>query len=123
MEWWQMYLFTRLDVLSNLGQIFGGLFGVLSVFWIAFYVGSMALEGPDEGKETRNALKAWVWVPKSAVIFLLLGLLMPTKEDVAMIYIVPKIANSEIAKELPEDLKMLKDMGIEKLKDILKTEE
>ena len=109
MTWWQMYLFTRLDALSTFGQVTGVLFGVLTIFWLVFYGASVpTCEGDEDSKQIRKQLNSTRWIYKIAILSILLGVLTPSKSDIAMIYIVPKIANSEIAQELPEDLKMLK---------------
>lgn len=116
MNSWMIYLWTRLDIIVIL-------FGILSaVFLFVLSLLCMAYCGCDKNndKDTIKFLKKII--PKfflSFIVFLCLAILLPMKKDAAMIYIIPKMAQSEtfnaISKETPEITKL----ALEALKETL----
>jgi len=100
MEWWQIYLWTRLDSISNL-------FITISVLGGAFLAGCIAIYAIgvlDDEEYLRNGAKRafakfWFWV----FLFTFITLLIPDSKDFAMIYVLPKVANSTIVqKDMPD---------------------
>ena len=105
MEWWHIYLFTRLDVVGGilLGAVLvASMFVLIAVILsVSFYV--------DRWEETNVS----IWVKKSwtrglaaylFVVFLFAA--VPTQKEAAAIYLLPKLINSGFAKEmqqLPEE--------------------
>lgn len=61
---------------------------------------------------------------KMAIVLIISGIitvLLPSKDGLAMMYVVPKIANSEIAKDLPADLTEIYKDGMKELKGMIKS--
>ena len=135
----QVYLFTRLDHLIALLQFWGPFFTwigavlfVLSVFILPLCMKAVnttegaGYHGPPTVKKTsKRQLKFMKRCDRVALRLLLLGIFfcfmtpfIPTKQEAAVIYLLPKICNSEIAQELPGDLKSLYDMAKEYLKSL-----
>lgn len=54
-----------------------------------------------------------------AIILFFLAVFIPTTKEMVTIYMLPKIANSQMVQELPDDMKNLKLMALEYLKDQL----
>jgi hypothetical protein len=96
----QMYLFTRVDVLIGFFIFF------LFVSFI-FLLFKFIDETLDFGSFVGGA--------SSFLFFSLLLILTPSQKDIAMIYIVPAIVNNENVQELPNDIVKLARVQIEKM--------
>ena len=106
-----VYWITRLD---NIQMVFGTMAILLGAGGVAITV---AICGVYCNTEDKTAFKyLWLWIPILFVIAI--STLIPSTKDAALIYMLPKIANSELVKEVPQDLKAIKDMAMDKLKDI-----
>ena len=115
MEWYHIYLWTRLDsicVVLSLGAIFLGI--ALIVCGLLWSFNKIDDYGDDDSKKLGRGFKrCLVWF----LIFLFPALLVPSSKEFAMMYVLPKIADSKvIQKDLPE----LYDMAIGELKDMIK---
>ena len=106
-----IYLWTRLDVVN--GFCIAGLITSMIVFGA-----SLALfDGNDEldswwgkvGKKTIFAL----------CLFSMLLIVIPTKKDAAMIYVIPKIAQSETFNALSNETPEITRLALEALKETL----
>lgn len=113
MEWWHIYLFTRLDSLNELFKaitIIGGiiLLCVSSILPIA----NSEMEEENWSALLRGIkLLAVIWV-----IGLFTFIAIPTQKEAAAIYLIPKLANSEFAKEaekIPTDTAKLLRLKLE----------
>lgn len=110
-----MYWFTRLDGITNFFQIiaFVGVFALLFLS-IAYWATGGNTDEMYEHKAVKSVLK-WlipVW------LFSLIGLLfVPNSKQMAMIYVVPQITESQVVKQ---DIPELYDLGVNALKDWLK---
>jgi hypothetical protein len=116
---WHLYLWTRLDSLQDLFEVFAFFIGPLLLAWIPLF----------SDRDTRAWSKQWgrFFLPVHFIffIFLILGaVLIPSKKDMAIIYIIPKIANNEvIQKEANEIYQIAKEALIEVLPNKKKAEE
>ena len=110
-----MYWLTRLDGIAGTCAVitFLGAFCLLFLT-IAYYATSNISEDFYEHKVIKGILK-WlipVW------LFGLIGLLfIPNSKQMAMIYVVPQITESQVVKQ---DIPELYDLGVNALKDWLK---
>ena len=119
MTGWMIYLWTRLDVVN--GFCITGFIISLIVFGISLALFAEIDELEDWwkkiGKKTIFAL----------CLFSMLLIVIPTKKDAAMIYVIPKIAQSEtfnaLSKETPEITKLALEALKETLHGITKKEE
>lgn len=106
MSAWLIYLWTRLDslnILLNLSSIV-----LLLITIIFFLVGKISLDNSLITMSKRAGI--------TGIVVIVLSVLTPTKKDTAIIYVVPKLVNSEIVmKDCPE----LAKLGIEALKQQL----
>lgn len=112
-----IYWITRLDSLVNfmVGVFIVG--STASIVWIMFGIMCRV----DSYTDDIILWKKNVWIPIFTLVILFVGIFIPTSKEMALIYIAPKIVNSEFAKELPSDLRVIKDLGMEKIKEMLAT--
>lgn len=115
-----IYWITRLDnirdfvivvcVITSIGTL---------ISFISYYVNKF-----DDGMEAVKAVSIFKKLGLTLLTPLLISVLilvfMPTIREMVTIYVLPKIANSEIVKELPEDYKMLKDLAFDYLNKQMK---
>lgn len=126
MSAWLIYIWTRLDpilIAAVVGTIASGM--VSGLCSIAYSVErSTSSEETDEAKLCKQIVKKCFPV---FVVCLLLWVFVPGKKDAAMIYVVPKMAQSEtfnaISKETPEITKLALEALKETLQGITKKEE
>lgn len=106
MSAWLVYLWTRLDDINFL-------FFMFSII-LSFCVGITGLVGyTDENEECKKSFKK-LFFP--TILIVLLAVMIPTKKDVTIIYVAPKLMNSKI---ITEDCPELAKLGIEALKQQL----
>lgn len=110
-----MYWFTRLDGITGACAVvtFVGAFALLFLS-IAYYATGGNTEDMYDHKIVGGILKWFipVW------LFGLIGLLfIPNSKQMAMIYVVPQITESQVVKQ---DIPELYDLGVNALKDWLK---
>jgi len=121
----QVYWFTRLDGLISLLDGLQMALVLLTVV-LGFTAAGMycyAVDNCDTEEFVKsNFFKKLVFYIKLCVVLAfttaVTSRLIPTKQEAAVIYLLPKICNSEIAQELPGDLKSLYDMAKEYLKSL-----
>ena len=112
-----MYWFTRLDGLNVAFAVatFLGIFAVI-ITAIGFFATSNS-EYDNEEKNHNTIKSVLKWLVPTWLICLLGLLFTPTTKEIAMIYVVPHIAESQIIKQ---DIPELYDLGVNALKDWLK---
>lgn len=114
MEWWQVYLFTRIDSVKCL---LVGISIVSIVTFIAYFLVMIEQTELDDSKKiTPRIKKYWSMVGPVAVVSLLLLIALPSQKDIAAIYLLPKLANSNFAKEaqkIPTDAAKLLRLKLE----------
>ena len=116
-----MYWFTRLDIINIMCGIvtFLGFF-IIGIATIIYCVAS-ADTYSDEAPIVTKLCKRFVKILIVPWIVALLGVIfVPTSKEMAMIYVVPHIAESQVIKQ---DVPELYDLGINALKDWLKKEQ
>ncbi len=98
-----MYLFTRLD---SINDVLGLTFGISVVFLgvCTFFYFLLSLDSRDH--DIRDGLAGII--KSKLFIFILIfsgisGCLLPTSKQAAVIYLVPKLANNEQIKQLPDN--------------------
>jgi hypothetical protein len=113
MSWWMLYLWTRLDIVFGF-SILGFIVSALASFWLLM----LANWGYDEEK---TFAKRFYKIPLSILIVSFLSLLLvPSKDDMALIYVVPKMAQSETFKHIAESTPEITKLGLEVLQKELK---
>lgn len=114
-----IYLWTRLDAVN--GLCIAGIVVSMIVFGISMIAYADIYELDSWWKKIAKKI---IFV---FVLFLVLLMTIPTKKDAAMIYIIPKISQSEtfdtLSKETPEITKLALEALKETLTDITKKEE
>ena len=106
----QIYLFTRLDTLCGFFTIGATVLGVgLFAAFMVFGFDNYCEE--DAGLVRSNWLQ---WGVGFFVLFLISALFTPSQKDVAMMYVVPAIANNHDVQALPGDVVKLARQQIEK---------
>lgn len=110
---WLIYLWTRLNAILWISG--AGLFLGISATVILIGLWSDSRDDDFIEKCKRGVKKL---IPIN-IISLLLLLAVPCRKDAAIIYVIPKIANSEIVKEIPEDMTEIYRTGIKELKETI----
>lgn len=114
---WDIYWITRLDNIRALLILLSVLFAMAAV---CSFVGSCEW---DRCGEVRVA-KIWR-VMAGSFLFIVVPVLLcaiafiPTTKEACMMFVVPKLTNSEYVKALQGDAKELYTLGIERLKEEL----
>lgn len=117
-----MYWFTRLDNIHCFCNVLCLLFGLGIVIMIVATVATAADGCYDEtNPQCKRNLKFLKKIWMTVCGFLLFGILgtifVPTSRQMAMIYVVPQITESQVVKQ---DIPELYDLGVNALKDWLK---
>jgi len=114
MEWYHVYLFTRLDGLNSLitlvciGLLTGAL--VTGIMW--------GVNSDMYGCENtaKGAKKVFMRLLLTACLIALIGVSIPTQKEAAAIYLLPKLAKSDFTKEaaqIPTDAAKLMRLKLE----------
>lgn len=126
MSAWLIYIWTRLDPILSaavVGTIASGM--VVALCSIGYSAErSTYSEETDDAKLLKQIVKKCLQV---FVVCLLFWVFIPSKKDSAMIYVIPKMAQSEtfntISKETPEITKLALEALKETLQGMTKKEE
>ena len=112
-----MYWFTRLDGITTLFAVitFCGAFALL--FLIAGYYAKNDGKSTDDENDYRLFSSVLKWFVPIWVVALLGLLFVPNSKQMAMIYVVPALTESQVVKQ---DIPELYDLGVNALKDWLK---
>jgi len=111
MEWYHVYLFTRLDSLHEVFCFLGIFLGVLSVIALVFL--PLVLH---EVQSTGDVKKVYAALIGASLFSCAGALAIPTQKEVAVIYLLPKLAKSEFASEaqkMPTDAAKLLRLKLE----------
>lgn len=99
MEWWHIYLFTRLDVVKNFFEICLIVTFVGAAIGNVMYVGPICeLEIPEEHMPIFKKINLIVFLAVFVLTFFCIAI--PTQKEMAAIYLLPKLANSEFKEEV-----------------------
>jgi gas vesicle protein len=136
---WTIYWFIKLDAIINIMSSLGGIsVGACVIAVSAIFVCVMCKENTTRGygdseetvKESKEQLsqyiKYWTKIFKRLIdlpfIFIILSHMLPTTKEMATIYVIPKIANSNFVNEtLPAEMKDIYGMAKQWMKETLKT--
>lgn len=113
MEWWHVYLFTRLDGMNGLCGVLASVIGITAIAVLC--VAPVAM---DLVKDRHMAIiKLWGKVVAAIFTMSLVGYLaIPTQKEAAAIYLLPKLAKSDFAKQagqIPTDAAKLMRLKLE----------
>ena len=116
MSWFIVYLWSISDKVSIILTTSSCIFGVIC---ITCWNKSLSTDYlTSEGLQTyKNVVKKLLPI---TIILLSILSVIPPKDDIPIIYALPKVANSEFVEDLPKDAKEIYDLGIEKIKSELK---
>lgn len=126
MNSWMIYLWTRLDPILIASAITTVVSCIISAVCSIGYI----VEVSSYGEDTDEAKFCKVIIKKCFPVFiasLILWVFVPCQKDAAMIYVVPKMAQSEtfnaISKETPEITKLALEALKETLQGMTKKED
>lgn len=109
-----VYWILKLDDLRAMCLLVGLLSGLAVA--ISFIMWQCAVSVDDNPKAPRSVcLKAFAVFMLCGIV----GLLLPSTKQMAMIKIIPMLANSEVVSNLPKDANDLYKLGIEAIKEQL----
>jgi hypothetical protein len=116
MSYWTIYWITRLDTISEALGIFAVLTSLLFAVCTVLAIVIGGTEENDIAYFFRKAKRLWIFGAVVAAMLGLMCVLTPTTKEAAVIYLVPKMVNSEAAKEvenLPKDFARLLQKKVE----------
>lgn len=113
MNAWTIYWWTRLDKLSELFDIITVLY-VLALIGVSLFWGFSTIDGDAEwSAKCRKLFKTYL---RGVLIFGALSTFTPNSKEFAMMYVLPKVINSQcIQKDFPE----LYDLAMKAIKEKL----
>ncbi len=113
MTHWDVYWFTRLDSLVTVFQVLL----ITGIVGLVPFIICLITEYGDYGDDKQKKIINWLKVLLSGLVFSMLCLMfIPTTKEAAAIYLLPKIANSEFAKEaekIPEGAAKLMNLKLQ----------
>lgn len=113
-----MYWFTRLDILNNFFMFVTIIGGLGIVFLVIGYYATSFSDYSEIDKEAHGIVaRILKWATPLWVACLIGALFVPTSKQMAIIYVVPALTESQVIKQ---DVPELYDLGINALKDWLK---
>lgn len=119
-----IYLWTRADIVVNISFGFAFLFGIVSALCGFGFLTAISEGDEDAARLLKKVLKGLF---TAFILCMISGIVVPSKKDIAMIYIIPKMAQSEtfnaISKETPEITKLALEALKETLQGMTKKEE
>lgn len=111
-----MYWFTRLDGIATFFSLLTFIGGFAFLFLLVFFVATKVDDTCEE--PTKKVISILFKTVAPIWLFGLIGVLFtPTSKEMAMIYVVPQITESQVVKQ---DIPELYDLGVNALKDWLK---
>lgn len=111
MTWWMIYLWTRVGVILPLLVI-----GAVLIF---FFGAGVLIDIFENGHEEHKPLfKKCVSVFASLIV---LAVIIPSKGDIAMMYVVPKLASSETINSITTDTQAIVVDGLKALREQLQS--
>ena len=116
MEWWHVYLWTRLDALRAVSFIITGVYMIAFVISCICWAVNLGQYLEEERAKAIQAIKV-TWF---AWLMLLVVIWIPSSKDFALIYVLPKVAESKV---IQQDVPEIYDMAMDKLKDMLDTKD
>lgn len=114
-----LYWLTRLDNINATFCTLAFLGGLAFVFSAFFYIMTKCDDACDEMSK-KVASTAFKIIAPLWLLGVVGAIFTPTSKEMAMIYVVPHIAESQVIKQ---DIPELYDMGVAALKDWLKSEQ
>lgn len=125
MSGFMLYLFTRLDsfcsLLSGLAVVSIICLFVLSMLYLIF----KKLDGRYYDAEEERYVYEWIKVYEKHIkkllrlVFILVTLktLIPSSKEASLIYVIPKLSNSEITDKLKKDVPDIYNLAMEAIKE------
>lgn len=110
-----IYLWTRLDIISFIFV----LLTIISLIGLGVVLAHGEMIEMTQSKKAKNR-----WIKNLFITFiisLIAIVLIPSKKDAAMIYIIPKMAQSETFKEISNNTPEITKLAIDALKETLQS--
>jgi TRAP-type C4-dicarboxylate transport system permease large subunit len=127
----QLYMIIKLDSIVEIFHGFSVLFGMMCFLLPVFMFFTLLFKDQSYDKEeiaTANKCMTYFikWFKRAVLwcaICIVVGNFVPTTKEMAAIYVIPKVANSQFVNEtFPNELKEIYGMSKDWMKDFLKTQ-
>ena len=118
MSGWMLYFFFQLDTIRGCGFSAGCLLVAVAMI-ITIVTAYYASEEREEWIPIVKKAKPWRHAILGVVLIMLTGF-VPKTEEMAVIYVVPKVINSQSAQEIPKKLLQLSNEWLEELRPKIK---
>lgn len=117
---WDMYWLTRLEALNFVLAAFWLISLTSIIIFTVLFLIVRSVDGTDSD-EFRQVVK-FKFVFHVFVALSIFSIFVPNMKDIALIYFVPKITNSESVKTFSEEMPELSKLAIERIKELLTVE-
>ena len=116
MSHWTLYWITRLDQIQMLFGV-----GIAASIIACFIFGNMVILADDENDNEKVKSMAKRFYKSLSAMFLCCFIiaLVPNTKDMALIYVAPKIINSEFTEEVATEAKEITSMALDRLKKMI----
>jgi hypothetical protein len=114
----QIYLLLKLDILIDFFGVVGAIPLIFLCIVLAIYADSVFTdERKDEIEQKKKMFFSVLkWAFPLGAFFVIMAVLLPTTNQMAIIYVVPKIINNTQVQNIPGKLLTLTDEWIDKLR-------
>jgi len=117
-----IYLWTRLNGIWNVAMFGCVFFGIASVvLTVAYFV--HATDEEYNKKELSVLRKFFPSVPLIWFVCVIAAVFVPTSKEYAMMKVLPKMANSQMAQDVQKDIPELYQMAKDALREMIKPKE
>jgi hypothetical protein len=113
----EIYWILKLDDIQNLLMPFWIIMSFSSVIFGGVWIGRSFCGEPDCRETAKKGKKAFFICLSFALVFGIGHCFLPSTKQMAMIKVIPAIANSEIVGEMSADAKEIYKMGIQAIKE------
>ena len=110
MSSWQVYWWLKLTDIGMFLMMVGFIGGIITTI--------LSLVSAGYNEDTRHL--RWLWLNIIWVSIFIIGLLLPSTKEYAVIQVLPKITQSKVVQQIPEDMETIYTMAKDYLKDMLK---
>lgn len=121
---WAVYLILKLDAIRGVFVAGTITSGVIAAILVVMLVSYRLTEDYPEDRDRRIVTYLFRNILKAASVFLLClitTVLIPTTRQFALIYIIPKVVNSDfVQKDIPAESRELYELGKDMLKQTIK---
>lgn len=122
MSEWEVYWWLKLDAIGVALTILSILLVIVNGFCLIAPLDSVCLSDEKNKEEAKKVIMWGVKIIPVTLLVIVTAVLAPSTKEYAVIKVLPKVVNSDFAKEAVGDAKMIYDVAKNYLKETLRVE-